>query len=134
MGIGKVWVYAETDGDKVKTITLEMLAKAREIGDTVEAIYGGDASGIAETLGKHGATKVYATGDIGDGLPGAHVTERKKVTPTVTKARTAPTAFVINFSVEKEDGVYPMIAPGAALHEMVRRPQKDPLLETAEDE
>ena len=30
MGIGKVWVYAETDGDKVKTITLEMLAKARD--------------------------------------------------------------------------------------------------------
>ncbi len=68
------------------------------------------------------------------GLPGAHVTQRRDVTPTVTKSRTGPTAFVINFSVEKEDGVYPMIAPGAALHEMVRRPQKDPLLETAEDE
>ena len=68
------------------------------------------------------------------GIPGAHVTERQQVTPTVTKARTAPTAFLMNFSVEKEDGVYPMIAPGAALHEMVRRPQKDPLLETAEDE
>jgi acetolactate synthase-1/2/3 large subunit len=40
---------------------------------------------------------------------------------------------LINFQVEKEDGVYPMIAPGAALHEMVRRPQSDPLLETAED-
>jgi acetolactate synthase-1/2/3 large subunit len=36
--------------------------------------------------------------------------------------------------VEKEAGVYPMIAPGSALHEMVRRSQKDPLLETAEDE
>ncbi|HEX2917049.1 MAG TPA: biosynthetic-type acetolactate synthase large subunit [Edaphobacter sp.] len=68
------------------------------------------------------------------GIPGAHVTERKDVTPTVTKAREGSTPFVINFSVEKEDGVYPMIAPGAALHEMVRRPTKDPLLETAEDE
>src|ERR1700704_5975218 len=73
MAIGKVWVYAETDGDKVKTITLEMLAKAREIGDTVEAIYGGDGNAVAETLGKHGATKVYATGDLGDKVPGAHV-------------------------------------------------------------
>jgi len=27
-----------------------------------------------------------------------------------------------------------MIAPGAALHEMVRRPTQNPLLETAEDE
>ncbi|MBS1820652.1 MAG: biosynthetic-type acetolactate synthase large subunit [Acidobacteria bacterium] len=66
------------------------------------------------------------------GIPGAHVTERKDVTPAVTKARTALTAFLMNFSVEKEDGVYPMIAPGAALHEMVRRP--NPLIETAEDE
>ena len=66
------------------------------------------------------------------GIPGAHVTQRKDVTPTVTKARASSTAFLINFAVEKEDGVYPMIAPGAALHEMVRRP--NPLIETAEDE
>ncbi len=68
------------------------------------------------------------------GIDGAHVSERKHVTPTVTKARTSGKAFLINFQVEKEDGVYPMIAPGAALHEMVRRPAKDPLLETPEDE
>jgi len=68
------------------------------------------------------------------GIPGAHITKRKDVTPTVTKSRTGSSAFLINFAVEKEDGVYPMIAPGSALHEMVRRPQKDPLLETAEDE
>jgi acetolactate synthase-1/2/3 large subunit len=67
------------------------------------------------------------------GIAGAHVSQRKDVTPTVTRARTSGKAFLINFQVEKEDGVYPMIAPGAALHEMVRRPQSDPLLETAED-
>ena len=68
------------------------------------------------------------------GIDGAHVSKRKDVTRTVTKARTSGKAFLINFQVEKEDGVYPMIAPGAALHEMVRRPTKDPLLETPEDE
>ncbi|MDW5267125.1 MULTISPECIES: biosynthetic-type acetolactate synthase large subunit [Acidobacteriaceae] len=68
------------------------------------------------------------------GIAGATVSQRKDVIPTVTKARTSGKAFLINFQVEKEDGVYPMIAPGAALHEMVRRPTKDPLLETAEDE
>ncbi len=67
------------------------------------------------------------------GIPGAHVSQRADVTPTVTRARTSGSAFLINFQVEKEDGVYPMIAPGAALHEMVRRPHQDPLLETAED-
>ncbi len=68
------------------------------------------------------------------GIDGATVSKRKDVTPTVTKARTSGKPFLINFQVEKEDGVYPMIAPGKALHEMVRRPQHDPLLETAEDE
>jgi acetolactate synthase-1/2/3 large subunit len=71
------------------------------------------------------------------GIAGAHVDERKDVIPTVTRARTSGKAFLINFAVEKEDGVYPMIAPGAALHEMVRRPDArphDPILETAEDE
>ena len=68
------------------------------------------------------------------GIDGAHVRERKDVIPTVTLARTSGKPFLINFQVEKEDGVYPMIAPGAALHEMVRRPAKDPLLETSEDE
>jgi acetolactate synthase-1/2/3 large subunit len=67
------------------------------------------------------------------GIAGALVKSRKDVVPTVTKARTSGEAFLIEFQVEKEDGVYPMIAPGAALHEMVRRPVKDPLLETAED-
>ena len=68
------------------------------------------------------------------GIEGTHVNKRQNVTSTVTKARTSGKPFLINFQVEKEDGVYPMIAPGSALHEMVRRPQKDPLLETAEDE
>jgi acetolactate synthase-1/2/3 large subunit len=68
------------------------------------------------------------------GIDGAHVSKRADVTPTVTRSRISGKPFLINFQVEKEDGVYPMIAPGAALHEMVRRPTKDPLLETGEDE
>ena len=68
------------------------------------------------------------------GIAGAAVRKRADVTPTVTRARTSGKPFLIDFHVEKEDGVYPMIAPGAALHDMVRRPAKDPLLETAEDE
>jgi acetolactate synthase-1/2/3 large subunit len=68
------------------------------------------------------------------GIEGASIAHRKDVTPIVTRARTSNKPFLINFQVEKEDGVYPMIAPGAALHEMVRRPHHDPLLETAEDQ
>jgi acetolactate synthase-1/2/3 large subunit len=68
------------------------------------------------------------------GIAGSHVSHRADVIPTVTRARTSGKAFLIDFQVEKEDGVYPMIAPGAALHEMVRRPAHDPLLELPEDE
>ncbi len=64
-------------------------------------------------------------------IPGVRVSQRSEVTPAVTRARTGTGSFLIDFAVEKEDGVYPMIAPGSALHEMVRRP--NPLLETSED-
>lgn len=64
-------------------------------------------------------------------IGGATVTNRSQVLPTIAKARNSGRAFLIEFQVEKEDGVYPMIAPGAALHEMIRRP--DPLIETATD-
>ena len=68
------------------------------------------------------------------GIAGANVNKRAEVTPTATRARTSNKPFLINFQVEKEDGVYPMITPGSGLHEMVRRPTNDPLLELPEDE
>jgi acetolactate synthase-1/2/3 large subunit len=51
----------------------------------------------------------------------------------VKAARERKGPFVINFLVEKEDSVYPMIPAGSALHEMIRRPGKNPLIETAQD-
>jgi electron transfer flavoprotein alpha subunit len=70
MGIGTVWVFAESEDGKPVTSTLELLTKAREIGDTVEAVYvGTNADALAGPLGEHGATKVHAI-DPGDALPG----------------------------------------------------------------
>ncbi|MEZ5322189.1 MAG: electron transfer flavoprotein subunit alpha/FixB family protein [Microthrixaceae bacterium] len=68
--VSKIWVLAEAAGGEVAPITLEMLTKARELADTVEAVYGGDAAGIAEQLGRYGATAVHATGDLGGSLLG----------------------------------------------------------------
>jgi acetolactate synthase-1/2/3 large subunit len=67
------------------------------------------------------------------GIQGCAVHTRAEVEPAVAKARSAPGAFVINFMVEKEESVYPMIPAGSALHEMIRRPGKDPLLESPDD-
>jgi electron transfer flavoprotein alpha subunit len=70
MAVSKIWVFAESDGDKPASATLEILTKARELADTVEAVYvGADADALAAGLGEHGATKVYAI-DPGEALPG----------------------------------------------------------------
>jgi acetolactate synthase-1/2/3 large subunit len=68
------------------------------------------------------------------GIAGLTVSTRAEVEPAVAEARDASGAFLLNFMVEKEDSVYPMIPVGASLHEMIRRPGKDPLEESAEDE
>jgi acetolactate synthase-1/2/3 large subunit len=54
------------------------------------------------------------------------------VVPAVESARHGEGPMLIDFQVEQEDSVYPMVAAGAGLHEMIRRP--NPLVETAEDE
>jgi electron transfer flavoprotein alpha subunit len=70
VAISKIWVFAEADGDKPTTTTLELLTKARELADTVEAVFvGANADALAPGLGEHGATKVFAI-DAGDALPG----------------------------------------------------------------
>jgi acetolactate synthase-1/2/3 large subunit len=67
------------------------------------------------------------------GIRGTAVRTRAEVLPAVAEARKHQGPFVINFLVEKEDSVYPMIPAGSALHEMIRRPEKNPLVETAKD-
>ena len=67
------------------------------------------------------------------GIPGRAVQKRSEVADAVNEARSAPGAFLLNFMVEKEDSVYPMIPAGSALHEMIRRPDRDPLEERADD-
>ena len=66
------------------------------------------------------------------GIRSATVSDRSQVVPAVQAARQHDGPMLINFKVEQEDTVYPMVAAGAALHDMIRRPS--PIVETAEDE
>jgi acetolactate synthase-1/2/3 large subunit len=66
------------------------------------------------------------------GIEGKTVKKRSEVVPAIREAREHRGPYVINFLVEKEDSVYPMIPAGSALHEMIRRPE-NPLVETAQD-
>jgi acetolactate synthase-1/2/3 large subunit len=65
------------------------------------------------------------------GIRGMAVTERGQVIPSVREARAHSGPVLINFQVEQEDSVYPMVPAGGALHAMIRRPSV--LVETAAD-
>ena len=67
------------------------------------------------------------------GICGLAVRTRSEVEKAVQEARSHSGAFLLNFMVEKEDSVYPMIPVGKGLHEMIRRPGHDPLEERADD-
>ena len=65
------------------------------------------------------------------GLPGIRVTRRADMADALRHARAAAGAVVIDFQVDQEDTVYPMVSPGAALHDMIKRPNA--LSETGAD-
>ncbi|HXS76544.1 MAG TPA: biosynthetic-type acetolactate synthase large subunit [Terracidiphilus sp.] len=67
------------------------------------------------------------------GIRGRAVTKRSELADAVKEARTTDGPFLLNFMVEKEDSVYPMIPAGSALHEMIRRPGKNPIVESPDD-
>ena len=67
------------------------------------------------------------------GLAGLTVRTRAELAGAVETARSAPGTFLLNFKVEKEESVYPMVSAGSALHEMIRRPGKDALMESPDD-
>jgi acetolactate synthase-1/2/3 large subunit len=57
------------------------------------------------------------------GIPAMRVTSRDQVTEAVAFARGVKGPALIEFVVEKEDIVYPMVPAGADLHAMIRRPK-----------
>jgi acetolactate synthase-1/2/3 large subunit len=65
------------------------------------------------------------------GIPATTVTKRADVADAVHAARRIKKAALIDFQVEQEDSVYPMVPAGADLHKMIRRPS--PIVETAAD-
>jgi acetolactate synthase-1/2/3 large subunit len=56
------------------------------------------------------------------GLCGLRVTRRSEVEDAIRKAEETEGTVVVDFRVESEDSVYPMVPTGAALNEMIRRP------------
>ena len=59
------------------------------------------------------------------GLGGEVITRRDEVEDAVQRARADERTVVLEFRVEKEDTVYPMVPAGARLQDMIRRPRHE---------
>ncbi len=64
------------------------------------------------------------------GLTGLRVTQRSEMEAAVSQAEQTEGTVVVDFRVEKEDSVYPMVPAGADLHNMIRRPLPNVITET----
>jgi acetolactate synthase-1/2/3 large subunit len=136
----EVWVIAGDGGFQMTSPELSTIAQ--ENLDLNIAIINNGFLGMVRQWQEFIYDKNYASSPIlspdyvkladAHGIPGATVSTRTDVLPAVSAARTAKGPYLINFLVEKEDSVYPMVAAGSALHEMIRRPD-NPMIETAED-
>ncbi len=67
------------------------------------------------------------------GLKGVRVEKRAQVNPAVKDTLKHDGTVVIDFSVEKEDTVFPMVPAGADLDMMIRRPKRDVMTESGDD-
>jgi acetolactate synthase-1/2/3 large subunit len=56
------------------------------------------------------------------GISGLTVTEKDQIVPAIEQAMEIDGPVLIDFRIVQEENVYPMVAPGSAIHEMIRRP------------
>jgi electron transfer flavoprotein alpha subunit len=65
-----VWVFAEPEGDRPSSLGLELVTKARQLGDVTVILLGPGSDNVFAVLGDHGAKAVLHV-DSGDRLPSA---------------------------------------------------------------
>ncbi|MBN1368761.1 MAG: biosynthetic-type acetolactate synthase large subunit [Dehalococcoidaceae bacterium] len=60
-------------------------------------------------------------------IPAINIKHRQDVEPAIQRAIEHPGSFLLNFVVEPEENVYPMVPPGASLAEVMETPRKEVL-------
>ncbi len=60
------------------------------------------------------------------GIPALKVKYKEEVVPAIERAMAEPGPFLIDFVVEPEENVYPMVPPGAAITEVIEEPKARP--------
>lgn len=59
------------------------------------------------------------------GIAGERVTDKVQVVPAIQRAMDHEGPFLIDFQVEQEENVYPMVGPGSSLAQMIEEPKKE---------
>jgi len=59
------------------------------------------------------------------GVPAMRVKHREEIVPAIKRAMEEEGPFLIDFMVEPEENVYPMVPPGAALTQVLEEPRKE---------
>ena len=59
------------------------------------------------------------------GLPGLRVRHKEEVIPAIEQAMAHNGPFLIDFAVEPEENVYPMVPPGVSISEVLEEPKKE---------
>ncbi len=57
-------------------------------------------------------------------IPGLQVTRKEEVVPAIEQAMEHDGPFLLNFVVEPEENVYPMVPPGGSLAEVMEAPRE----------
>lgn len=133
----QVWTI---EGDGSFQMSLNELATARqENADVKILIINNNFLGMVRQwqeffFDKRYASTPMATPDFvkvaeGYGIPSRLVTEVAEVHDAINFAKHTPGPVLIEFQVEKEESVYPMVPSGAALDEMIRRPIRKKMAE-----
>ena len=60
------------------------------------------------------------------GILGIRVTEKDQVVTALEQAMAEPGPVVIDFQVEQEENVYPMIPAGESINELIEEPEEIP--------
>jgi len=59
------------------------------------------------------------------GIPALRVKRREEIVPAIEQAMVTEGPYLIDFLVEPEENVYPMVPPGAAIAEIIEEPRKE---------
>ncbi len=141
----EVWVIAGDGGFQMTACELSTLAQ-ENVKVNVAIINNGFLGMVRQWQqffyqGRYVATPMRSPDFVklaeAHGLAGLRVTKRGEIADAVATARATPGTVVIDFRVEQEDSVYPMVPSGADLKDMIRRPSAPPplsaIVETGED-